>query len=187
MRPFDGDMGAPGWEPGPVAGCFGVLVGIPLAIGTLCAMGISGVGLLISVFRSVSPYLGATLCISLIIAGVAYMWPYEVRPRTIVSLVVAVCSFGAVVVAFVFFGKALAAGSLCVMFVSLFMSIEGLIKDGVERPEYGWFWHLAGTFLLMCLMATMLSGLALLLATLWGVDVLVWPTESGTDVAVEGG
>ena len=67
--------------PGPVASFLSLLIAIPTVLSLVAALGFFGVLTLISVFGSVSPYLGASICIATIVASGAFLWSLDFEPR----------------------------------------------------------------------------------------------------------
>ena len=169
------------YEPNPIVDFFLSVVGIPVVVCSIALFGVIGTISLVSVFRSVSPYLGASIVIATVIAGIAFVFIKDVMPKAMVALLIAFGSIAFAIVGFLLYGAGVGAGSLCVTVFSLLLAMQDLKNAKLERPRYGWIVYVVGAYFAACVPIFMLSGVALMLANVFGVEVnLYWLFELST-------
>ena len=164
-----------GDEPNPLATILSV-VSIPVLVCLIAGCGVVGTISLVSVFRSVCPYLGASIVIATVIAGIAFVCIRELVPMAVITLLIGFGSIAVAIVGFLLDGAGLAAGSLCVTVFSLFSAMQELKKAKLGRPKIGWIGYVVGAYFAACVATLWLSGVALMVANMLGVEVeIYWP------------
>ena len=85
----------------PVLTTILLLIGVPTFLSFFIAVGVLGILTLVSVFRAVTPYLGASICIATVVGGIAYVWSIDLAPRPVSSLLISFMSLAVSIVLFI--------------------------------------------------------------------------------------